>query len=112
MYSLLFAFYVIFVVIGVLNVLTGIFVERACELNGLDRDLVIQAESLRREAFIDEMKYIFTEVDGDKQGTISWKEFRDYCKNPATQAYLATHHIDASDARNLFRHFEKDGESQ
>merc|ERR1712213_304850 len=39
-YQVLFAFYVLFVIIGVLNVLTSVFVQRASELVKLDRDLV------------------------------------------------------------------------
>jgi len=60
-----FCFFIGFFQIALLNVLTGIFVERACELSGLDRDLVIQAESLRRESFLEEMKHIFEDADAD-----------------------------------------------
>jgi len=101
-YELLFGFYITFVVIGVLNVLTGIFVERASELHGLDRDLVIQAELRRNESFFSEMKKIFEEADLDGSNTISWEEFRDYLKNKEVRAYLATQQLDAYDARQLF----------
>merc|ERR1719410_2320900 len=78
LYRGLWSFYVVFVVIGVLNVLTGIFVERACELSGLDRDLVVQSEMKRNESFLVEMKRIFEEVDEHRSGTITWKEFKTY----------------------------------
>jgi len=102
MYRLCFCFYVVFVVIGVLNVLTGIFVERACELSGLDKDLVIQSEMTRGETFLVEMKRIFEEADADGSGTISWEEFKRYLQNDRVKAYLATQQLDAFDARTLF----------
>jgi len=101
-YRFLFAVYVVFVVVGVLNVLTGIFVERASELSGLDKDLVIHSEIGRNEAFLDEMKELFIEADVDGSGSISWQEFRDWLQNPRVKAYLATQQLDASDARTLF----------
>jgi len=101
-YETIFVLYILFVVIGVLNVLTGIFVERAQELSGLDRDLVIQGEMKRNEAFLAEMKGIFEEADTDGSGTISWQEFKEYLKNAEVKAYLATQQLDAYDARQLF----------
>lgn len=101
-YRGLWIFYVVFVVIGVLNVLTGIFVERACELSGLDQDLVIQAEIRRNEKFLVEMKRIFDEADADGSGTVNWEEFHSFIKNPRVQAYFATKQLDAFDARSFF----------
>lgn len=102
LYGPVFALYVLFVVVGVLNVLTGIFVERAQELSGLDRDLVIQGELKRNEAFLAEMKVIFEEADADNSNSISWEEFKEYLKNPEVQAYLSTQQLDTYDARQLF----------
>jgi len=101
-YRALYAFYIAFVVIGVLNVLTGIFVERACELSGLDRDLVIQTQLKRDETFLMEMQRIFEEADADGSGSISWEEFKGYLENDRVKAYLATQQLDAFDARTLF----------
>jgi len=101
-YRVLFSFYIVFVVIGVLNVLTGIFVERACELSGLDRDLVIQTQIKRNETFLIEMKRIFEEADADGSGSICWNEFKRYLENDRVKAYLAFQQLDAFDARSLF----------
>jgi hypothetical protein len=102
LYRMVFAIYVFFVVIGVLNVLTGIFVERATEVSGLDRDLVIQSELKRSETFVEEMTRIFHEADEDSSGRISWAKFRKYLENARVKAYLATQQLDAFDARTLF----------
>jgi len=112
MYRFIFAFYILFVVIGVLNVLTGIFVDRACELSGLDRDLVIKSRLKRDAAFLCEMRDIFEEADTDRSGKISWEEFQDFLKKEDVRAYLATQQLDAFEARQLFNilHIEDDEE--
>lgn len=101
-YQVLFSFYVLFVIIGVLNVLTSAFVQRACELSRLDRDLVIQSEMISDEAFLNDMKGIFEEVDEDGTGRITWEKFRQYLQNDDVQAYFATQQLDTTDARELF----------
>mmetsp|Transcript_75460 Transcript_75460/g.209622 ORF Transcript_75460/g.209622 Transcript_75460/m.209622 type:complete len:237 (-) Transcript_75460:97-807(-) len=102
LYRLIFASYILFVMIGVMNVLTGIFVERATQLRGIDRDLVIRAEQARNEAFWVEMKGLFEEADTDGSGTINYQEFVDYLKNKDVRAYLASQQLDSFDARQLF----------
>jgi len=83
-------------------VLTGIFVERACEFSGLDKDLSVQVEMKRNETFLVEMKKIFDEADIDGSGTITWHEFKAYLANPQVQAYLCTKQLNAFDARMFF----------
>jgi len=107
-FQALFMFYVLFVVIGVLNVLTSIFVERARELSKLDRDLATQGELASQEAFITQMRTIFEEVDDEKYGRITWQKFRDYLRSDRAQAFLATQQLDTSDAARLFSLMEVD----
>merc|ERR1719410_1343867 len=75
-YRCLWTFYIVFVVIGVLNVLTGIFVERACEFSSLDKDLVVQSEMKRNENFLVEMQKLFDEADTNGSGRVTWQEFK------------------------------------
>jgi hypothetical protein len=107
-FQALFMFYVLFVVIGVLNVLTSIFVERARELSKLDRDLATQGELTSQEAFLTQMRTIFEEVDDEKYGRITWQKFRDYLRSDTAQAFLATQQLDTSDAARLFSLMEVD----
>lgn len=111
-YLVLFAFYVLFVVIGVLNVLTSAFVQRACELSRLDRDLAIQSELVSDESFTAEMKSIFEEVDIEGTGCIDWEQFRSFIHNEHVQAYFATQQLDTSDARELFNLLDQDGDDE
>jgi hypothetical protein len=101
-YVVMFAFYVLFVLIGVLNVLTSTYVERVHELSRLDREHSTQAELAAREAFVNEMRRIFLEVDKDKDGRITWTDFKDYLESEEAQAYFSTQQLDVSDAAGLF----------
>jgi len=112
LYKYLFGFYVLFVIIGVLNVLTSAFVQRACELSRIDRDLVIQSELVSNESFVAEMKGIFEEVDVHGTGCINWDQFRAFIKNEEVQAYFSTQQLDTSDARELFNLLDQDGDGE
>jgi len=109
-FELMFSFYVLFVFIGVLNVLTSSFVERAREFSRLDRDLATQGELASQEAFLAEVRTIFEEVDDEEAGRITWQKFRDYLKSDQAQAFFATQQLDTSDAARLFSLLEQDEE--
>lgn len=111
-YEMAFILYIFVVVIGVLNVLTGIFVERAQEMSGLDPDLIIQGEIKRNKAFLAQMKGFFEEADADKSGMISWDEFKEYVRRKDIQAYLATQQLDAHDARQLWSILNVDDDNE
>merc|ERR1719456_1690290 len=77
-YTVIFVLYVLFVTFGVLNVLTGVFLESSGEI--MDRDLVTQAEVARRQSFSKEMHKMFDQVDRDESGKITWDEFHNGLK--------------------------------
>jgi hypothetical protein len=101
-YQALFGVYVVIVLVGALNVLTSVFVERARELSMLDRDMATQIELASQEAFIMEMQRVFDEVDNSKDGMITWQKFMNYLQNESAQAFFETQQLDTSDAAGLF----------
>jgi len=101
-FRVIYCFFIFFTVIGVLNVLTGVFVERASELCGLDKDLVIQNQLKRNQTFLTEMTKLFKEANVSNTGTLGWHEFRDYLQDERAQAFFATQQLDSFDARTLF----------
>jgi large-conductance mechanosensitive channel len=107
-YQALFVFYVMFVVMGVLNVLTSTFVERVRELSKLDRALATQAEIRSQEAFLAEMRTIFEEVDDEHHGRVTWEKFKKYLENEKAQAFFATQQLDTAEAARLFNLLESD----
>merc|ERR1719393_1018753 len=77
-YGVLFALYIGVMVLGVLNIITGIFVQGASELAQLDRDLVTQQEMERNNLWMQELMKIFKELDQNSNGTITLDEFNQH----------------------------------
>jgi len=100
-YRFAFMFYIVFVVFGVLNVLTGVFLESAGEF--MDRDLQIQAEMARMDKFVTEMHVFFKELDETHTGAVDFDTFNRCMQDEKVQAYLASHQLDCTDAEQLYR---------
>eukprot|EP00931_Biecheleriopsis_adriatica_P021401 TRINITY_DN1399_c0_g1_i1.p1 TRINITY_DN1399_c0_g1~~TRINITY_DN1399_c0_g1_i1.p1 ORF type:complete len:676 (+),score=167.70 TRINITY_DN1399_c0_g1_i1:67-2094(+) len=111
-YGFLFMIYISLMVVGVLNIITGIFVESATELSRLDRDLVTQAEQDRIISYIKELLKLFNELDTDKSGTISLHEFEAYAARSDIQAFFSVLELDVSKAAQVFRLLDVDGSNE
>lgn len=99
-YRLTFAFYIVFVVVGVLNVLTGVFLDSAKDVK--DRDLTVQQEMARMDGFVAEMLELFHDFDPGQTGLISKENFRTYIGDERVQAYLLSHELDTTHANMLY----------
>jgi len=108
-YSLMFAMYIFFVVFGVLNVLIGVFVERASESSKLDRDLTVHAEQNKMDHLIQEMHDMFDDMPKDANGHVTKEVFKEYIQDEQVKAYLKTRQLDTA-AQRLFQVFEATGE--
>jgi hypothetical protein len=99
-YRIAFAFYIVFVVVGVLNVLTGVFLDSAKDFK--DRDLIVQQEINRMDNFVSEMLELFHEFDPHHTGKISYEDFSSYICEERVQPYLTSHTLDTTHADMLY----------
>jgi len=74
-YTCIYVFYMLFVLFGILNILTAIFVEGAHHLARLDRDVVMNEQMSNDASTINELKRVFQEFDADGSNTIDLQEF-------------------------------------
>mmetsp|Transcript_29669 Transcript_29669/g.81204 ORF Transcript_29669/g.81204 Transcript_29669/m.81204 type:complete len:856 (-) Transcript_29669:194-2761(-) len=102
-YVVLFSFYIAFITLSVMNVVTGVFVDSAYQVAQMDRDVVIQEELHSKEKYMRGLKDIFLEADTDESGTLSWEEFESHLEDQRVKAYLATLELDISEAYGLFK---------
>lgn len=102
LYGLLFVFYIFFVIFGVLNVVTSIFVDSASQVSKKDRDIVTQHSIASNQAYAKSIRNFFYEADKDGSGTLSWEEFESYLTDEKVQAYFGSLGLDVSQARALF----------
>lgn len=100
LYSAAFLVYIIFVLVGVMNVLTGIFLTSADEM--LDHAQIVQTETIKLEKFVRDMLVIFNEMDVQQTGEVDWHAFKSCMRDSSLQAYFAAHDIDPTHSRVLF----------
>eukprot|EP00928_Gymnodinium_smaydae_P044674 TRINITY_DN29801_c0_g1_i2.p1 TRINITY_DN29801_c0_g1~~TRINITY_DN29801_c0_g1_i2.p1 ORF type:complete len:316 (-),score=56.78 TRINITY_DN29801_c0_g1_i2:44-991(-) len=99
-YLAMFFFYIAFCTVGLLNVVTGIFVDSAVCTRTEDEVVEGYTEDLRRTS--EEIKRLFEDADVDKSGTMSFSELRALLENPRVKAYFAGLDIDPNEARSIF----------
>jgi len=99
-YFAAFVFYVLLIVLCIMNVLSALFVEMALQIK--DRDLLIQAELAKIDAFLKDMRDLFDEVDVDGNGVVTRTELALYMKNERVMAYFGGQGLDMSDVGLMF----------
>ena len=106
-YFMIFVFYIFFCLVGLLNVVTGIFVDSAvCTRT---EDEVVESFTEEQTRLCGEMKRIFSAADMDRNGFITFEEFCLHVEDPWVQAFLSGLDIDITDARIVFTLLDVDG---
>ncbi|CAE7301905.1 CACNA1H [Symbiodinium sp. CCMP2592] len=84
----IFLTYVSFTYFAVLNVVTGVFCQSAIDSAQSDHDMVLQSILANKQAHIEKIRYLFSEIDQEDSGVIT---FQMVLRNrlPATLAYEA-----------------------
>lgn len=101
LYFTIFLFYIGFCLVGLLNVITGIFVDSAVCTRTEDEVVDLYREDLQRTS--DEVKRIFNAADTNTSGHLTLEAF-EYClnQNAWVAAYFAGLDIGADDAGTIF----------
>merc|ERR1719410_3036097 len=76
LYGVLWMCYISFMVFGMLNVLTGIFVDAAFQAMMNDRDNIIQAQIEEKQSLINLIREVFKNSDSDGSGQVTFAEFQ------------------------------------
>merc|ERR1740122_183144 len=101
-YTVVFLCFVSFLIFGVLNVVTAIFVENAYKLAQTDKKEMVREQIRQQSAWVQQIRDIFGEADQDQSGTLSWDEFQSHIEHPVIKAYFASLDLDFTEARGLF----------
>lgn len=100
LYTSCFVLYILFVTVGVMNVLTGVFLASADEFQ--DRSLIVQNEQIKVEGFVQQMLEVFADLNLSGGKAIDWPTFQEAMRNEGMQAYLAAHQLEPTHARLIF----------
>jgi len=100
--SLLFVFYIAFSTLAMMNVVTGVFVENVLECAKKDRETFL----------INNVRELFSLVDGGLQGFMNWETFESKLETAEMRAAFKAINVDLSEARNLFNLLDLDNSKQ
>merc|ERR1712187_15453 len=100
-YGVVFAVIVLVSLFGVLNVMIGIFVQKASQIELWDRELALMATDVQHKAQNETYKMLFQEIDADRSGSISLTELQQRLTGPGSDKRIL----------NYFRHLGIDIDS-
>jgi len=101
-YGWVFSSYVVVMVLMVLNVITGIFVNNALEMAQTHREFAAQAVTNRRNSLFTELRRLFADLDTDGSGTISRFELQTYMRDASLQSAFVALDLDSTGVVALF----------
>jgi len=112
MLGLLFAFYIAFAVLCVLNIVTGVFVENANKMTAQDQDLVLMEQLDNRRQWFEEVKILFDAADVDGNGQLNETEFSTQLQDLRMQAWFRKIgvSVESYSAGGLFQLLDFDGD--
>jgi len=111
-YIMFFLFYVGFVQICVLNIVTGVFVDTVHQMYRPEREEIVQRELSKRKQVLQLIRTVFEEADEDCSGTITWEEFEECISDENIIMYLSSLEIDITQAREIFDIIDSEGKNE
>uniref|UniRef100_A0A7S4SS32 EF-hand domain-containing protein n=1 Tax=Alexandrium monilatum TaxID=311494 RepID=A0A7S4SS32_9DINO len=112
LYHIVYMFYVGFVQICVLNIVTGVFVDTVHQMYQPERSEMIEKEAAKRKSILQKLTSLLEEADSDGSGSITWEEFHEFTQDPHMQMYLSAHEIDITQAREIFNLIDHTGQGE
>jgi len=110
-YFLCFVLFVIVVTFGILNIVTGVFVEDAKGIANIDKDLIIQQHMDERKTQADTLKTLFGNADTDDSGTLTREELEFQLSSDEAAASLSLLELDVREARAFYDLLDLDGDA-
>lgn len=110
MMGLIFLLYTIFMICAIMNMITGVFVNKALKLAESDMDIMLLENDQVRQEFTRKIDSVFKSADSDGNGTIDSDEFAEHFQDPVVQAFFRYLDIDieATDPEVLFKMLDFD----
>merc|ERR1712136_651420 len=98
--------------LGVLNIITGIFVNDAVEMATSDHHIMLQNEEEMRMDQLKTLKQLFSKFDANKDQLLTLDEFEDQLLDPEVRVTLGTHGLEVSEAKMFFQALDVDMSGQ
>ena len=102
-YCIIFVVYIAVMFLGILNIITGIFVNDAVEMASSDHDIMLQNEKDMRVDQVKKLKELFFQFDANQDQVLTLDEFEDQLLNPEVQVTLSKLELEVSEAQLFFQ---------
>jgi hypothetical protein len=112
MYKFGFITWIVFMAFAMLNIISGMFIERAFRVVNSDRDFWIIEEARQHRMYADRLMGLFHELDLDHSYALSWDEFDNHLSNPHIAAYFSWLGVDISNAFEVFQILDSDSDGK
>jgi len=107
-----FALYVVFVTLGVLNIVTGFFVDGTMQANVNAREEMLKQAQEKKNTMIQLVGELFTQLDTDQSGKLSYEELDSHLHDEALQEYFCVLEMEPEEAKDLFCLLDIRGEGE
>lgn len=101
-YYLCYALYIVFVTLGVLNIVTGFFVDGTMQASVNQKDEMLRIAQEKKTLMMEMMRELFEQLDTDNSGKLSLEEFESHLDDEDLQEYFCMLDMGKEEARNLF----------
>eukprot|EP00812_Abedinium_dasypus_P009049 NODE_2767_length_878_cov_313.526124.p1 GENE.NODE_2767_length_878_cov_313.526124~~NODE_2767_length_878_cov_313.526124.p1 ORF type:complete len:245 (+),score=91.30 NODE_2767_length_878_cov_313.526124:3-737(+) len=109
LHGIMYIIFFVFVVFGMLNVVTGQFVESACTIASTDRTTLIDSALEEQQRFRRDFTEVFMMMDRDGDGILDVHELHGTLENKRTRALLETLGLSCGNALQLYSLLDEDG---
>merc|ERR1712137_876760 len=107
-----FAFYVVFITLGVLNIVTGFFVDGTMQANVNAREEMLKQAQEKKNTMIQLVGEPFTQLDRDQSGKLSYEELDSHLHDEALQEYFCVLEMEPEEAKDFFCLLDIKGEGE
>merc|ERR1712107_349550 len=97
-----FALYVVFITLGVLNIVTGFFVDGTMQANVNAREEMLKQAQQKKNTMVQIIGELFTRMDANHSGTLSYDELEAHLHEESLQEYFCVLEMEPEEAKDLF----------
>jgi len=107
-----FALYIVFVTLGVLNIVTGFFVDGTIQTSANVKEEMIKDAQEKKNAMVDLIGELFHQMDEDQSGKLSLEELDAHLYDDDLQAYFTILEMEPTEAKDLFLLLDTRGQGE
>jgi len=101
-YYICFALYIVFVTLGVLNIVTGFFVDGTMQASTSQKEEMLRIAQEKKNVMVELIGELFVQLDTDGSGKITLRELESHLYDVELQEYFCVLEMEPEEAKDLF----------